>query len=88
MFGEMEGDYMAVKKLDANPRTRNMKIFATGLVPDPDINQLAVDFVNTYWDEVYVQFFMQTRPTWEPFLLDIVNKFFAKIPFERLLPQL
>lgn len=81
----MEGDYMIIKILDANPKVKNMKIFATGLVPDQDINQLAVDYVNTYWEDVYLQFFLQTRPSWEPFLIEITNKFFAKIPFERLL---
>lgn len=43
------------------------------------------DFFNQYWRLLYKEMIPETRKQWEPILLDIINKFFAQVPFRRLL---
>lgn len=80
-------DYMKIKGFDMIPKIQNMKVSATGLFPDPDVNQFAVEFLNQYWELLYKQFYPATRGVWEPVILNTVNKIFDRVPYRRLLPK-
>ncbi|XP_055598035.1 putative beta-carotene-binding protein [Uranotaenia lowii] len=79
--------YMMIENFDMNPEVGDMKIYATGLFPDPGLNQVALDFVNQYWPMLYKQMLPETRQTWEPIMLDLLNKMFNRVPYRRLLPK-
>uniref|UniRef100_A0A336KU45 CSON013981 protein n=1 Tax=Culicoides sonorensis TaxID=179676 RepID=A0A336KU45_CULSO len=91
-LGEIENiqgeDYMIFKKFDIdNLAIKNMQINATGLFPDPDVNSLVLEFINQYWESLYQQVLPQMKSVWEPITLGSVNKFFAHVPFRRLMPK-
>lgn len=79
--------YLLVEKFDMSPEVGDMKIFATGLFADPGLNQFALDFVNQYWPSLYKEMLPETRKSWEPMMLDVVNKMFNRVPYRRLLPK-
>ncbi|XP_058447268.1 putative beta-carotene-binding protein [Malaya genurostris] len=79
--------YMLIDKFDMSPNVGDMKIYATGLFPDPGLNQVALDFVNQYWPALYKEMLPETRRSWEPIMLDIMNKMFNRVPYRRLLPK-
>lgn len=79
---------MIIKSLDlANFVVRNMHFDITGLFPDPDVNELALGFLNQVWQSVYQQILPQLKSVWEPATLDMVNKIFGRVPYRRLLPK-
>lgn len=79
--------YVKIVKFDTRPKMKSAKIYATGLLPDPDLNELAIQFVNQVWDRLYEQMFPQTRQIWEPIFLNSINKIFGRVPFRRLMPK-
>lgn len=88
--GELEkrnnDEYMQITAFDfEQPVIKNMKIYATGMFPDPNLNQLALDFLNQYWPFVYQQLLPETRKSWEPIMVNAVNQIFGRIPFRRLM---
>lgn len=80
-------EYLMIDKFSMSPEVGDMKVYATGLFPDPGMNQVALDFVNQYWPSLYKQMLPETRRTWEPMMIDIMNKMFNRIPYRRLLPK-
>ncbi|XP_055637247.1 putative beta-carotene-binding protein [Toxorhynchites rutilus septentrionalis] len=80
-------EYMFINKFDMTPEVGDMKIYATGLFPDPGLNQVALDFVNQYWPALYKQMLPETRRSWEPIMLEVINKMFDRVPYRRLLPK-
>ncbi|CAO1325915.1 unnamed protein product [Diamesa serratosioi] len=78
-------DYMKMSSFDSVPTVGEMKVSATGLFPDPQLNQVAIDFVNQYWPIMYEEMLPETRKAWEPIVLGILNKFFLTVPYKRLL---
>lgn len=81
-------DYMEIYEFDfQQPVIGNMKIYATGLHPDPVINQVVLDFMNSYWPYVYQQLLPDTRSSWEPIMIKSVNHIFNRVPFRRLMPK-
>ncbi|XP_058818965.1 putative beta-carotene-binding protein [Topomyia yanbarensis] len=79
--------YMLIDKFDMSPEVGDMKIYATGLFPDPGLNQVALDFVNQYWPSLYKEMLPETRRSWEPIMLDVINKMFNRVPYRRILPK-
>lgn len=80
-------EYLVIDKFNMSPEVGDMKVFATGLFPDPGMNQVALDFVNQYWPSLYKQMLPETRRTWEPLMIDMFNKMFNRVPYRRLLPK-
>lgn len=78
-------DYMKVQSVNIVPAVGHMKVFATGIFPDPILNQLALDFINEYWPYYYQQMLPETRKSWEPILVNAVNQIFNRVPFRRLM---
>lgn len=80
-------EYMMIREVDVKQKIGNMKFSAAGLFPDPDLNQLAVEFLNQNWQYLVDQFFPITKQAWEPVMLDVTNSIFGKVPFNRLMPK-
>lgn len=80
-------EYMMIKSFDMLPTIQNLKVYATGLFPDPDVNQFAVEFLNQYWRSLYEQLYPYTRQVWEPVILGAINNIFGRVPFRRLMPK-
>uniref|UniRef100_A0A034WI37 Circadian clock-controlled protein n=1 Tax=Bactrocera dorsalis TaxID=27457 RepID=A0A034WI37_BACDO len=74
--------YLRLTKFNFEPEIGDMQIYASNLVPDPALNAVILDFVNQYWRQVYKIMLPQTRSTWEPMFLKVMNSFFAAIPFD------
>uniref|UniRef100_A0A182NFB0 Haemolymph juvenile hormone binding protein n=1 Tax=Anopheles dirus TaxID=7168 RepID=A0A182NFB0_9DIPT len=85
---ERDGEeYLVIESFDMTPEVGNMKIFATGLFPDPELNTIALEFVNQYWPMIYKELLPNSRQVWEPVMVELVNKIFARVPYRRLLPK-
>ncbi|CAO1352185.1 unnamed protein product [Diamesa hyperborea] len=80
-------EYMKITNFDMVPTVGDMKIAASGIFPNPDMNDLAVGVFNTFWSTLYQELLPETRNYWEPILIEIVDSFFLSIPFRRLLLQ-
>ncbi|XP_037959592.1 uncharacterized protein LOC119688965 [Teleopsis dalmanni] len=74
--------YLRLTSFDSQPEVGDMHIYATGLVPDPNLNTLLLDYVNQYWRPIYTAMLPETRSTWEPFMLQTANDILSKTPFD------
>ncbi|XP_053958617.1 uncharacterized protein LOC128863474 [Anastrepha ludens] len=74
--------YLRLTKFNFEPEIGDMQIYASNLVPDPSLNAVILDFVNQYWRQVYKIMLPQTRDTWEPMFLRVMNLFLGAIPFD------
>uniref|UniRef100_A0A182MKW2 Haemolymph juvenile hormone binding protein n=1 Tax=Anopheles culicifacies TaxID=139723 RepID=A0A182MKW2_9DIPT len=80
-------EYLEIETFDMAPEVASMKIYATGLFPDPELNQVALEFVNQYWPMFYKELLPNSRQVWEPEMVALVNKIFLNVPYRRLLPK-
>ncbi|XP_017489892.1 PREDICTED: uncharacterized protein LOC108378105 [Rhagoletis zephyria] len=74
--------YLRLTKFNFEPEIGDMHIYASNLVPDPALNAVILDFVNQYWRQVYKVMLPQTRSTWEPMFLRVMNLFLGAVPFD------
>ncbi|KAH8403283.1 hypothetical protein KR222_009691 [Zaprionus bogoriensis] len=79
--------YVRLTKLEIEPTVGDMRIYANGLVPDPALNDVILDFVNQYWRTLYKAMLPETMAAWEPIMLKLGNDFFAALPFDLLLTK-
>ncbi|XP_075149769.1 protein takeout-like [Haematobia irritans] len=76
--------YVRVTKFNIDPTIGNMRVSATGLLPDKTLNDALVDFANQNWRQAYKSVIPETRVTWEPLILKYINEFFDHLPFDLL----
>ncbi|XP_055382002.1 uncharacterized protein LOC129612437 [Condylostylus longicornis] len=79
--------HLVLKNFDVEPEIGDLKVFATGLFPDPAINTVVLDFANQYWPELVKTVLPQTKSIWEPLILESANKFLRSIPIDKLLTK-
>ncbi|EDW12307.1 uncharacterized protein LOC6576884 [Drosophila mojavensis] len=79
--------YLRLSKLESEPKVGDMRIYANGLVPDPALNDVILDFINQYWRQLYQAMLPETMAIWEPQMLKLANEFFAALPFDLILKQ-
>lgn len=80
--------YLSVTAMDiANIQIKKLKMEGTGFVPDPDVNQVAIEFVNQNWRQFYNHFVPNTKKIWEPLFKEILNKVFDKVPFDQIMSK-
>lgn len=77
--------YIRLTKFNIEPTLGNMRFYATGLMPDPLLNDAVVEFVNQNWRTAYKPIISETRSTWEPEFLKLSNEYFSHLPFDSLL---
>lgn len=79
---------MTITSFDMNNiELKRLKLEGTGFVPDPDVNQLAIEFVNQNWRQFYTNFIPSTKESWEPLFLEMLNKVFERVPFDRIISK-
>lgn len=79
--------YMIIDSVQiAKNDLKGMRIDAVGLSNDKDLNALMLEFVNQNWEALYMQFFPQIKVLFEPLLVELVNEFFAHVPYDVLMP--
>lgn len=64
-----------------------MKLNGTGLLPDPDLNVVVVEILNEVWDTLFKQIFPKFKSSWEPMVLELIKRFFVKVPYKTLMPE-
>lgn len=88
IFEDRNGErYLRLNKFDADPNIGNMKIYATGIFPDPELNRIALDFVNQYWPFMYREMLPDTKDVWEPMMIAQANAFLLRVPLRKMLYQ-
>ncbi|KAH8305486.1 hypothetical protein KR018_010864 [Drosophila ironensis] len=79
--------YLRLNKLETEPKIGDLRFYANGLVPDPALNDVILDFINQYWRQLYEAMLPETLATWQPLILKSSNDFFAALPFDMLLTK-
>lgn len=79
--------YMRLTKLETEPRVGDMRIYANGLVSDPALNNVILDFINQYWGQLYHAMLPETMAIWQPLMLKVGNDFFAALPFDLIVTK-
>ncbi|KAH8274028.1 hypothetical protein KR044_008589 [Drosophila immigrans] len=79
--------YVRLTKLETEPKVGNMRIYANGLVPDPALNDVILDFINQYWRQLYQAMLPETMATWAPLMLKVGNDFFEALPFDLIVTK-
>ncbi|XP_034489415.1 uncharacterized protein LOC117793235 [Drosophila innubila] len=79
--------YMRLTKLETEPTVGDMHIHANGLVPDPVLNDVILDFINQYWRQLYQAMLPETLAIWQPLMLKVGNDFFAALPFDLIVTK-
>lgn len=64
---------------------KQMKLNGTGLLPDPDLNEVVVEILNEVWETLLKQVFPKFKSSWDPIVLELINRFFGKIPYKMLM---
>jgi hypothetical protein len=86
VFETRDGErYLKIESYDIVPTIGDLKVQMTGIFPDPEMNKLAVEFINQYWPFLYRDMIPETRSMWEPILLEQINAFMLRLPFNRML---
>ncbi|KAM8715809.1 hypothetical protein ACLKA7_002796 [Drosophila subpalustris] len=79
--------YVRLTKLETEPKVGDMHIYANGLVPDPALNDVILDFINQYWRQLYQAMLPETMAIWQPLMLKAGNDFFAALPFDLIVTK-
>lgn len=78
-------DYMKVRSINVIATVGYLKVYASGISPDPVLNKFALDFINEYWSYFYQPMIRDSRKSWEPILVNAINQVFNRVPFRRLI---
>ncbi|XP_017479810.1 PREDICTED: circadian clock-controlled protein-like [Rhagoletis zephyria] len=82
-FYEADGHrFVRMTKFDAEPKVKDFKLSASGLFPDPTLNELALNIVNQYWRQIFQVFLPETRQYWGPMLLRQINQIMSVVPYD------
>lgn len=79
-------DYMIIKSAKINGVSMHkMKLRGTGLFPDPDLNSAVVEILNETWETLLQQIFPRFKSSWDPIIVQLINRFFERVPFRLLI---
>ncbi|XP_050319977.1 uncharacterized protein LOC126752967 [Bactrocera neohumeralis] len=82
-FYEADGHrFVRMSRFHAEPKVGDFKLSATGVFPDPTLNELAVNIVNQYWRQIFQVFLPETRQYWGPMLLQQLNDVMSVVPYD------
>ncbi|XP_068151152.1 circadian clock-controlled protein daywake [Drosophila tropicalis] len=79
--------YLRLTKFETEPKVGDLRFYANGLVPDPALNDVILDFINQYWRQLYEAMLPETLATWQPLILKTANDFFAALPFDMIVTK-
>ncbi|XP_026465613.1 uncharacterized protein LOC113368282 [Ctenocephalides felis] len=84
---ERDGEtYMRIKHFRVSPKVGDMKIYASGLIPDEGLNNAAVAFMNQYWQPAFQALLPYAEEHGDQIMTNFVNEMFLRIPFNKLMP--
>jgi len=78
-------EYVNLTRFDVTPRFGDLKVFATGIFPDPELNRVTLEFVNQYWPFMVREIMPQAKKTIEPIMIKEANKFLLHVPIRKML---
>jgi len=78
-------EYVKLTRFDVSPQFGDLKVFATGIFPDPELNRMTLEFVNQYWPFLVREIMPQAKKTIEPVLIEEANKFLLHVPLRKML---
>ncbi|XP_020278639.1 uncharacterized protein LOC109852161 [Pseudomyrmex gracilis] len=86
LMGHVSNDTWTVERFILYPSLKKLEIFFDDIFDITEINKLVVAFINEYWPSLYREVLPILSNVWEPWLIDIVNRFFTKVSFFELFP--
>lgn len=77
--------FVRLVDIDANPKIGNMVIKANGIFPDPELDEIALNVANSYWRDIYGIILPETRKSWAPLMLRLINQSLANVPIDQFI---
>ncbi|XP_037960028.1 probable serine/threonine-protein kinase DDB_G0277071 [Teleopsis dalmanni] len=74
--------FVRLTKFEADPKINDMKFQASGIFPEPTLNELVVNVINQYWRQIMRIMLPETRNYWAPMLLQVLNEALTVVPFD------
>ncbi|XP_011699131.1 PREDICTED: uncharacterized protein LOC105456635 [Wasmannia auropunctata] len=69
------------------PSLGNFKVhYNCSIEEEREFYNIVIGFINEYWPPIYRAVLPFLSNVWEPFLIDIANKFFSKVSFSNVFP--
>ncbi|KAH8403280.1 hypothetical protein KR222_009685, partial [Zaprionus bogoriensis] len=87
-FFTKEGDgrrFLRLTDIDARPKIGDLIIKANGIFPDPELDELALNVANNYWRDIYGVLLPETRKSWAPLMLRLVNQGLMNVPIDQFI---
>ncbi|XP_034489414.1 protein takeout [Drosophila innubila] len=77
--------FVRLVDIDTNPKIGNMIIKANGIFPDPELDEIALNVANSYWRDIYGIILPETRKSWAPLLLRLINQSLMNVPIDQFI---
>ncbi|KAH8376937.1 hypothetical protein KR093_002302, partial [Drosophila rubida] len=77
--------FMRLTDIEANPKIGEMIIKANGIFPDPELDEIALNVANNYWRDIYGIVLPETRKSWVPLLLRLINQALQNVPIDQFI---
>ncbi|EDV94049.1 GH25092 [Drosophila grimshawi] len=77
--------YFRFTDIEADPKIRDLTIKANGIFPDPELDEIALNVANNYWRDIYGVILPETRRSWLPVLLRVINQALINVPIDDFL---
>ncbi|KAL7741970.1 hypothetical protein ACLKA6_012176 [Drosophila palustris] len=77
--------FVRLVDIDANPKIGNMIIKANGIFPDPELDEIALNVANSYWRDIYGIILPETRKSWAPLMLRLINQSLQNVPIDQFI---
>ncbi|XP_011878428.1 PREDICTED: uncharacterized protein LOC105567830 [Vollenhovia emeryi] len=85
--GRVVNDTGIVENVRTFPSIGKFNIYFDNLFQgNKELNNLAVIFINEFWPPLYRVMLPIVANIWDPWLADIINKIFSKVPFSKMFP--
>ncbi|XP_017858748.1 PREDICTED: protein takeout-like [Drosophila arizonae] len=77
--------FLRLKDIEANPTVRDLVIKANGIFGDPELDELALSVANNYWRDIYGIILPETRQSWAPVMLRLINEALQHVPIDQFI---
>ncbi|KAH8274029.1 hypothetical protein KR044_008588, partial [Drosophila immigrans] len=77
--------FLRLVDIEANPKIGDMIIKANGIFPDPELDEIALNVANNYWRDIYGIILPETRKSWAPLMLRLINQALLKVPIDQFI---
>ncbi|SPP85743.1 uncharacterized protein LOC117587993 [Drosophila guanche] len=77
--------FLRLSNIDTSPKIGDLKIKANGIFADPELDELALNFANQYWRDIYGIMLPETRQFWQPLMLRMFNEALELVPIDQFI---